>query len=57
MKTYITAFFILVFGFIGNAQEVNNIPLKEIPAKYVQKFKSFHERCLKKLMFLLIMAN
>lgn len=36
MKTYITAFFILVFGFIGKAQEVNNIPLKEIQAKYVQ---------------------
>jgi len=36
MKTYISLFFILVVGFVGKAQEVNNIPLKEIQAKYIQ---------------------
>lgn len=36
MKTYISLFFILIVGFFGKAQEVNQIPIKEIPAKYIQ---------------------
>src|SRR5690606_27839392 len=35
MKTYLTTLFILFIGCIGNAQEVNNISIKEIPTKYI----------------------
>jgi len=35
MKTYLSTIFILFIGCIGNAQEVNNISIKEIPTKYI----------------------
>lgn len=36
MKTVISTLFLLLFTMTAQAQEVNQIPIKEIPAKYIQ---------------------
>lgn len=35
MKQIISTLTLLLLGFLGNAQEVNQIPLKELPVKYI----------------------